>query len=644
MRTIYVSPEFPLNRRMRKDVRRGKLQVVREGGERSSLGGGIPSGKRRAFRTTGSPLVCMADNGAEVGRGGAKIPQGVCTLAELLSGNIRMSLPFYQREYTWQRKNHDELWEDILGIRNRSEGKLHYMGSVTLERESDAPGGYRIIDGQQRLISLCLMAGACVRKLRGIANARGGSENHARADEIARMFLVNNGELQNGADMKVRMLNLEGHNDHNYFQNLMFGSQSIASLPNPLNPTQENLRNALRRFHLRFGALTDGADCFEFVRTHAGEGLLFAPIVLGDKFQKQGHKVYATLNFRGLQLTDAHVIKAHLLAEISENELRNCTKRWADLLKKIGEKEMVGFLRHAFHARYKAVGDAELSDSVKSVVSESDESKTKVMDYLNDLHKKADFYVKLKDPNNWRSKDTSSVRFLKAFGIKALTPMLMSAYEQFSEDDFSYVLRLCEAVMLRRSMVGLAAAPMASFACDAAFKIHVEKRGEEIRKPAKIHNRTELHDYFKERNNSAGLYPSDSAFGDGIFKKFPVAIAPRLHCLARLEQFLSGGEYPHILPARIMPLLSKVDLKNLKLSSTLLSNLENLVLWENGVEDVFAVMSYEERMGALRNSQYKFSQKTAEKWPQKKAEVLGERGEWIKELAVQIWNLDKCNE
>ena len=69
MRTIYVSPEFPLNRRMRKDVRRGKLQVVREGGERSSLGGGIPSGKRRGLRTTGSRLVCMVDNGAEVSGG-----------------------------------------------------------------------------------------------------------------------------------------------------------------------------------------------------------------------------------------------------------------------------------------------------------------------------------------------------------------------------------------------------------------------------------------------------------------------------------------------------------------------------------------------------------------------------------------------
>ena len=31
MRTIYVSPDFPLNRRMRKDIRRGKLQIIREG-------------------------------------------------------------------------------------------------------------------------------------------------------------------------------------------------------------------------------------------------------------------------------------------------------------------------------------------------------------------------------------------------------------------------------------------------------------------------------------------------------------------------------------------------------------------------------------------------------------------------------------
>ena len=44
MQTIHVSPDFPLNRRMRKAVRRGKLQVVREGGEESAGGGGEKGG------------------------------------------------------------------------------------------------------------------------------------------------------------------------------------------------------------------------------------------------------------------------------------------------------------------------------------------------------------------------------------------------------------------------------------------------------------------------------------------------------------------------------------------------------------------------------------------------------------------------
>ena len=64
MRTIHVSPDFPLNRRMRRLVARGKLQVVRVGGESLSLGGGgmLPLGRPFA-----SPLVCFAEGEGKVG-------------------------------------------------------------------------------------------------------------------------------------------------------------------------------------------------------------------------------------------------------------------------------------------------------------------------------------------------------------------------------------------------------------------------------------------------------------------------------------------------------------------------------------------------------------------------------------------------
>ena len=69
MRVIHVSNKFPLNRQMRKAVRRGKLQVVRMRDELSPMGGGIPHEMRRVFRTSGSSAVCMANNGAQVGGG-----------------------------------------------------------------------------------------------------------------------------------------------------------------------------------------------------------------------------------------------------------------------------------------------------------------------------------------------------------------------------------------------------------------------------------------------------------------------------------------------------------------------------------------------------------------------------------------------
>ena len=47
MRTIFVSHDFPLNRRMRKAVQRGKLQVVREGGKRLTMGGSTTLQKLR---------------------------------------------------------------------------------------------------------------------------------------------------------------------------------------------------------------------------------------------------------------------------------------------------------------------------------------------------------------------------------------------------------------------------------------------------------------------------------------------------------------------------------------------------------------------------------------------------------------------
>lgn len=77
--------------------------------------------------------------------------QSVCKLMEK-----KLSIPSYQRPYRWNTKNVRQLLDDILS--NKNAGKDRYrIGSVILHKNGD---NYDIVDGQQRITTLLLLAKA----------------------------------------------------------------------------------------------------------------------------------------------------------------------------------------------------------------------------------------------------------------------------------------------------------------------------------------------------------------------------------------------------------------------------------------------------------------------------------------------------
>lgn len=67
-----------------------------------------------------------------------------------------LSIPSYQRPYRWNTKNVRQLLDDILS--NKNAGKDRYrIGSVILHKNGD---NYDIVDGQQRITTLLLLAKA----------------------------------------------------------------------------------------------------------------------------------------------------------------------------------------------------------------------------------------------------------------------------------------------------------------------------------------------------------------------------------------------------------------------------------------------------------------------------------------------------
>ena len=82
-------------------------------------------------------------------------------LSRLFGAGNFFEIPLYQREYQWGPENWLTLWRD-LGT-SQEDGVQHFFGIVLLERINRSSGsatGNRVIDGQQRLVTLLLLLAA----------------------------------------------------------------------------------------------------------------------------------------------------------------------------------------------------------------------------------------------------------------------------------------------------------------------------------------------------------------------------------------------------------------------------------------------------------------------------------------------------
>ena len=70
------------------------------------------------------------------------------TLRQLLGNGLTYGIPKFQRDYSWENEQWDDLWQDIQSVVNGVEPG-HYLGYLVLQTKDDK--NFRVIDGQQHL-------------------------------------------------------------------------------------------------------------------------------------------------------------------------------------------------------------------------------------------------------------------------------------------------------------------------------------------------------------------------------------------------------------------------------------------------------------------------------------------------------------
>lgn len=261
------------------------------------------------------------------------------TILDLLSDSANgLSIPSYQRVYSWTTRQCEELWLDVL--RAGRDSRPHFTGVMLFEGEGSggsAGGGASpdgspddegvshgegassridVIDGQQRLTTLTLLLLAFARHL----GKEGGSSAVDDGDDAVRSAARAAGGLPHPDDIAKRFLLVSGAEDPE--PRLLLSREDDATLRAelfgtelPLHPSQRVMGN-LSYFEER---MADPA--FDACRFWDGVGRLFVLVVHADS-ALDAQEVFESVNSKGLPLSLADMVRNYLLLEedIDEQE------------------------------------------------------------------------------------------------------------------------------------------------------------------------------------------------------------------------------------------------------------------------------------------------------------------------------------
>ena len=368
---------------------------------------------------------------------------------ELIGNGRHYRVPPYQRDYSWTEEQWDDLWNDIIDIRPTPDDR-HYLGALVVEERGDRE--FLIIDGQQRLATLSVLALAVIAQLHDMAAEGVEPEaNTERGKELRNRFI---GEKDPASLTESSRLYLN-ETDNDFYQDY------LVQIKEPLNPRRlpkstKLLWQCFLYFSERLGNLEDlrhdGRAIARLLSETVARQLLFILITVDDEIN--AYTVFETLNARGLELTTTDLLKNYLFSLVHVRaDLETLQRRWRSLVATVEQERFPEFLRYHLLCELPRVRSPRLFKLIRDRTSTPED----VFALLDELERRAELFAAISDPHHgyWLERRDAQqyIRELVLFRVRQATPLLFTAWESFANDDFVRVLRLISAVSFRYTVV-----------------------------------------------------------------------------------------------------------------------------------------------------------------------------------------------
>ena len=352
----------------------------------------------------------------------------------LIRSGGKYIIPKFQRDYSWDVEQWDDLWQDIENM--IAEKGEHYMGYLVLQTAKNKD--CLIIDGQQRFTTITMIILAAIKSIQKLIDMGVEvEENQQRVKTLKDTYIGNVDPVTLEYD---NILVLNRNNDGYYKEYIVkLGELKYRNT----SYTEKLMRKCFEWYERQLtNKFKTGREYAELI-TYIVDNLYFTIIKVNNEMN--AFKVFETLNARGVQLSSADLLKNYLFSLVDNtsqhpDRIATLEEKWSALTKNIQAEKLPDFIRYYWNSKNKTVRANDLFKAIRDNIKIDKD----VFLLVNEMISYSDVYMALRNANDelWLGNKniTDNIQLLKDFNMKQPFSLLMAAYKTLEIREFEKLL------------------------------------------------------------------------------------------------------------------------------------------------------------------------------------------------------------
>lgn len=543
--------------------------------------------------------------------------------------NNQFVIPIYQRVYSWEKEQCEQLWDDIIKIGGNDKMNGHFIGSILYVRDGNTHSSpLLIIDGQQRLTTITLLL---------IALRNRSSDEVKILEKFSRKetesYLINSNK---DGDKKFRLILSESDKD-----TLLFLIDK-----NKRKPSEPSVK-IVENFKLFEKWISENTDKLETI-VKGLEKLMIVWIAL-EKGKDDPQLIFESMNSKGIELTQTDLIRNYIVMETeTEEKQKNFYNRyWRAMEKDFTQNETLFKLFNRFVRHYLTIKTGKIPNEKRVYGAFKDYQQKEgieIEDLLKDLQKYCGYFCQIAFKKEADKDLNKALSFLVDLERDVVYPLLLELYSDYSDGvlskrDFIPIIALTESYLCRRAVCGLGTNSLNKIFPSFTKKINKDQYLESI----------EAH--FLSLEKTTGKFPKDSEFRDSFITIDFYKLKKIKYFLERLENFdtkepvdTQKCDTEHIMSQTLNPEWQRDLGENFEaIHEKYLHTIGNLTL--TGYNSNYSNNSFQEKRdmkNGFKQSPLRLNQslKDLESFGEKEIE---ERANDLADRALKIWTYPKLD-